>query len=306
MSSPLIALKPLAITDAMLVSSSVPETDYPVYTAGASWNQGDRCIVTTGVHLIYESIYAGSQSGHDPTLAASATYWKKVSATNKFKCFDTSSSTQTVQAGSASYRFTPGQVVNGVVLLNAVGDSARVRMIDPVAGTVYDKTYSMTGVLRKSTPYDWCYSRRKRRSSVVALDLPSYYGADILVDVTAASGNVSIGVLAIGYQQRMGKGVKLGLRGGITDYSDKAVNSYGDMVLNVLGYADKMNLVLVCDNSEIDDIRDQFIELRATPCIYVATELYRSALTFGIYGEFELLIAYQTESEYSVDFKGFT
>lgn len=305
--TPLIIMKPLAIIDAMLVSCNVPETDHAVYAAATSYTKGARCIVTAGdVHKIYESVYAGANVGNDPTLPASASYWKAVSATNRHKCFDTSSSTQTVQAGSASYRIKPGQVINGIFIANCRADSVRIRVIDPTDGTVYDKTTSLAGKLRRASFYDWFFSRSRPKTMLLALDLPPYYGADILIDFTAASGDVAVGVLALGYQQRMGKGVKYGLQGGITDYSTKKTNDYGDVVFNVLGYSDELSFVAVCDNGEIDDFKDQLIELRATPIVVIASDLYRCTVTFGWLGEWRLLIPYPTESEYSITMKGLT
>lgn len=304
MSAPLIAVPPLTIIDARLVSTNVPETDYGVYNPATTYALGARVILTTGVHLVYESVQA-SNLGKDPALATSATWWKKVGATNAWRCLDTKVSTQTVQAGGMSYRFTPGKVVSVVYLGNVQADSVRVRMIDPVAGTVYDKTTSLLGSVRRARPYDWYFSRRVRKTRFLALNLPAYYGADILVDVVAA-GDAAVGVLMLGYPQALGRDVKLGVRVGIDDYSRKIRNDYGDDELVQLAFADRAEFDLVVDNSEIDSLKDQLTDLRATPCLWIGSSLYACTIVFGWYSNFEILIPYNVVSDCNLSLKGLT
>lgn len=213
-----IVVEPLAITESMIVLCDVPETDYAAYSAGTTYALSARVIVVS-THAVYESLQAGNV-GHDPTELGSA-WWIKVSATNRYKSLDTSSTTQAVRTGSMSYRITPGCVVNAVAILNAYADSARIRMVDPIAGTVYDRTISLLGVVGSSSWSAWYFSRRRRKSQAIALDLPNYYGADILIDLVAASGDVRMGILVMGYQRELGRGVQFGVRVGIDDYSKR-------------------------------------------------------------------------------------
>jgi hypothetical protein len=46
-------IRPITITEAMLTSTDVPETDYAAYNAGTTYYEGDRCI---SGHKIYESL----------------------------------------------------------------------------------------------------------------------------------------------------------------------------------------------------------------------------------------------------------
>ena len=49
-------IPPVLITDSILTSSNVAETDYAVWSSGTTYSTGQRVIVTTGVHKIYESL----------------------------------------------------------------------------------------------------------------------------------------------------------------------------------------------------------------------------------------------------------
>lgn len=298
----LVVIPPVAMTDALLVSTDVPEADYAAYSAATTYAKGDR-VIRTGVHKIYESSAAGN-IGNTPET--SPTLWLEVSATNRWRCFDTSNSSRTVKTGGMSYRITPGQVVNSVNVLNAVADTVRIRMIDPAAGTVYDQTTSLLGPLPASSWYSWFYARRNRGSQVVALNLPGYYAADILVDLTVASGNAEMGVLLFGYQQSIGEGIEYGARVGITDYSRKELNDFGDVVFVERAFAKRASFSMKVLNTEIDTLQDFLASLRATPCLIVGTTLYACTVIYGWFGDFEILIAYPTHSDCTLDVKGLT
>jgi hypothetical protein len=301
---PLIKVDPLVVTDAMIVSYDVVETDYAAYAGGTTYAKGDRVIVVAA-HTIYESVQAANV-GHDPVTDTAATWWLKVSKTNRWKCLDGSPSTQTVKAGSMSLRVRPGQVVNSVFVLNALADDVGIRVIDAVAGTVYDKTTSLRGRLPSNSWFDWHFARRIRKTDVVAMDLPNYYGADILVDLTIASGNVAAGVIVMGYQQAVGRGVKLNPRLGITDYSQKSTNKYGDTTLVEGVYAKRAEFAMVVPNAMVDDVFAILAAGRAKPAVYVGSSLYTCTVVYGWPDEFEILIPNNTESDCSLSLKGLT
>lgn len=67
-------IKPVAITDAMLVSSSVPEALVTEYAGGTAYALGDIRGVTVGTaQTVYQSLQAAN-TGHAP--ASSPTWWK--------------------------------------------------------------------------------------------------------------------------------------------------------------------------------------------------------------------------------------
>ena len=48
-------IPPVTITDSILLSSSVPETDYAAWNSGTTYSIGNRVILTS-THKIYESL----------------------------------------------------------------------------------------------------------------------------------------------------------------------------------------------------------------------------------------------------------
>jgi len=301
-----ILVKPVTITDAMLTATDVAEADYAAYNAGTAYALGDRVIVTSaGVHKVYESLQA-SNTGNDPTLAANAAWWIEVGPTNRWKLLDTSHSTQTAQASSMYYTLTPGQVVNAVAALNVVADSVRIRMTDPTDGVVYDQTTTLAGVIPDATWYDYFFGATSPSDQVITLDLPPYAAAEIRVDFAAASGDVSCGVLLLGYQTTLADGIAYGARAGIQDYSRKETNTWGDTVLAQRAYAKRAEWALRVANAQIDAVQRQLVAVRATPCLWIGSELYAITSVFGFYKDFDITISYPTWSDCSLTIEGMT
>lgn len=75
-SADFILLRPLAVTDARLTSTSVPEATVGAYAGGTTYSAGARAGVTTGtVQIVYESLQSAN-TGHTP--ASSPTWWKRL------------------------------------------------------------------------------------------------------------------------------------------------------------------------------------------------------------------------------------
>ena len=69
-------IRPIAITDAKLVSSSVPEAPVAAYVAGTTYALGDQAGVTTGTaQIVYESLQAGNVGN---TPASSPDWWQEL------------------------------------------------------------------------------------------------------------------------------------------------------------------------------------------------------------------------------------
>lgn len=74
MSADFRLIRPVAITDAMLINSTVPETMATAYVPGTTYAAGDRVGVTTGTaQIVYQSLQAGNV-GRTP--ASSPAWWK--------------------------------------------------------------------------------------------------------------------------------------------------------------------------------------------------------------------------------------
>lgn len=304
MTNPLIVVRPVSVTDAMLISTDVTEADYAAWSAVTTYALGDRCIVTADVHLIYESLAAGNLN-HDPVT--DTTNWIEVSPTNRWALFDGSNSTvTTAPSGSMTYTLRPVGGINAFAALNLTGvNTVRVRLTHTTLGTVYDTTTDIS-----STPPDvgwwaWFFGTRTAPSLMVLTDLPGILGCDLIVDFSGTV-DMSVGVVLFGEARSVGVGLLQGARVGIVDYSRKETDTWGNTVLVQRAFAKRANFSIPIMSGQVDSVIDYLATLRAIPCLWIGSGQYASSVVYGFYKAFEVVIAYSTVSDCSLDIEGMT
>lgn len=300
MSQILKVIKSITVTDANLTATSVAEADHATWLVGTTYALGDRVILN---HLIYESLQA-SNTGKAP--ATETLWWAEVSATNRWKLFDLSSTTQTLIDAADYYELTPGQAVNALALVNISGVlTVRVRLTDPSFGVVFDQAADLADVPSESSWYAWFFEPRTEQTQFVVSDLPSYPNATLRVDLTS-SGAAYVGAMVFGTQRSIGMGVQQGLRLGLQDYSRKERNDWGDTVLVQRAYAKRATVSMLLSNAELDNAYNLLVDLRATPCLWLISDNYTSLSLFGFFSNFEITIAYAQYSDVSLDLESLT
>ncbi len=290
---------PLDITDARLVASNVEEDIEPEWSAAHSYAKGARVRVT-GTHTVYEST-AASNTGNPPPLPTS-TWWVPVRPTNRWAAFDGSVSTVTSRKGGIDFTLRPGEIVNTLALLRLNGAAVRVRVIDPNEGTVFDRYTVLQAPPGESTWYAYFFEPIRRRDYHIE-SLPSFGAAEIRVEILDVDV-ASVGVCVIGRAQSIGLGVQAGATIGITDYSRKERDEWGQLKIVPRGYNDRGRFSLVLRPSEVDSTKTLFARYRAVPCLFVASERYQSTVIFGVYRSFEIQIAYASHSLCTIDIEG--
>lgn len=301
MAYPLHIYKPITITPALLTATSVAEADYPEWSAGTTYADGDR-VILAAQHRVYESV-AGGNTGNNPAMS---TQWSEVGPTNLWRMFDLSISTATFVTDADYYEITPGRAIPAVALVNVQGlASVRVRVTDPTFGLVYDQTRSMAALPTEADWWAWFFDERDPPTRIILGDLPSYPAATIRLDF-ATSVTASIGVAVLCTKRAVGLGVQQGASIDIQDYSRKERNEWGDTVLMQRAYARRATLDVFMANAELDSVYNLLVSLRATPCLWVASDR-RDALTlFGFYRDFSINVSYADYSDCSIELEGLT
>lgn len=302
MTAPIGVIKAVKVTDTILHATDVPEDDHPEYSAATPYAKGDRVIVTAN-HKVYESLQ-DTNTGKTPGV--DLTWWAEVSMTNRWKMLDLSSTTETVMGTTAYYEFKPGRAVSAVGFINFRGIStARVRLIDPLFGTVYDRTLNLTASPTTSSWYAWFFEPRTNMLQVTVMDLPSYPNATLRLDFECFSTG-SLGTLVFGISRSFGLGAQYGARLGIQDFSRKERNEWGDTILVQRAFAKRASLSTEIPNSQLDNVFTLLAELRATPCLWIGTDEFQSFNIFGFYNSFEIGVQYSDYSELTIDIEGLT
>lgn len=291
-------ITPTPITDALFTSSTVAETDHAAYNAGTSYALGDRCI-RTSTHRIYESLVAGN-IGNTPET--SPVQWLDVAPTNRWAMFDNLVGTETTSAGSMTVVVAPG-AINSVALLELVGSSVTVSMTSG-GPSVYSATVSLDAS-EVGDYYEYFFAPFVQRSSVVLTDLPPYTNGILTIALSGAPS--AIGLLSVGLSTELG-GAQYGATAGITDYSLKTTDAFGNTTLTQRSYARRASLKLWLTKWQVNSVYRKLADLRATPCVWVGTDEPEldPLVVFGFYKDFQVEVAYHTVSFCTLEIEGLT
>ncbi len=302
MTNPLRILKPLPINDSILTSSSVAENDYAAWNAATAYAVGDRVIRAT-THKIYERIVAGTTATAPESDTAN---WLEISATNRWKMFDAIVSSQTVSASSIVVKFTPGTIHNAVALINLSATSVRIKQTNDTDGVTYDKTISLQAPATRSDWWAHFFEPIFQSKTALALDMPTYgTGTTVEVTIANASDNVAVGGLLLGTAIPIGEmGVNFGAQVGITDYSRKDRNEFGDTVITERAWSKRAQVDLLVPNSQVDAMQSLFASIRATPTLWVGSDDFESLAIYGFYKDFAATIAYPNYSQCHLEIEG--
>lgn len=301
MSEPFFIIEPVPVDDTNFVSSTVPENDFPEFDPATTYNLGDRVIVTTGYHLVYESLENNNLGKFPPDNPLS---WVEVGPTNRWALFDQSGGTVTTGNSPLEFSVT-GDRATSLGLFELQANSVRVRAFNAIEGTYYDKTYILED---KAIVEDWFayfFAKIDQQSELIVTDIPPV--SDSTYTITLESGGeVKVGTFVMGQFETFGF-AEYGVRVGIIDYSRKEVDQFGRATFVQRGFAKRMDVTIWLDRSATDAVQRRLAQLRATPVIWVgANEQYESMTVYGIYRDFSVDIAYPTKSLCTLQIEGLT
>ena len=293
-------IRPVTIDDAVFQSSDVPENDYAAWAGGTTYADGDRVIVTTGYHKIYESQQAAN-TGNDPTTD-DGTWWLEVSSTNRWKMFNAVVQEQTVQATQIDTTLQSPTVVNAIALLNVEATTIEITVTDSVEGVVYDETFNMTSYSGIQDWYAYFFEPIVRENQLAVTDLPPYANADINI-VINANADAKCGAVVIGQFADLGL-AQHGASLSIVDYSVKSTDAEGRVTITEGAYADKMDVDVVLDTSQMGQVKKTLTSLRTTPSVWIAEDGNSDLVIYGYYREFDIILSNPTTSRCSLEIEG--
>ena len=256
-SSTLQLLQPQTINDGVLTSINVLENDQPVWAIGTTYALGARVI---RAHRQWESLIAGNL-GNEPS--ADSTVWLDIGPTNRWAMLDDALGTATTNAGSIVATFDPVAAVTALALLDVSAATVRVQ------APGYDRTIAPTA----------------NPGMAAFLDMPPTTGV-ITVTVSGA-GTVSVGTLMMG--QLVGLGItEASPTAGITDFSRKETDDFGDVTVVERAWAKQMGVRAMLRTDAIDQVFDRIATVRARPCLWVGSEELEALSIYGFFKEFSI------------------
>lgn len=290
------------VTDSTLTSSSVSETDFAAWSSGTTYASGAQVIVTTpNVHKIYKSKSSGN-TGNNPVTDTSFTYWAEEGSTNRWKMFNTTIQQQTEKTGGFNVVITPATIISGLSVLNADCESITVLMVDPVEGTVFNKTYSMISNSGITSWYAYFFTPISRDADLAVIGLPPYANAVITVTFTG-SGLVKCGALVIGVARTIGIS-QYGASFGIMDYSTKTTDSAGNVSILAGSFSDTADVDVIIETTRFAEVKKILTDARSVPSVWVVEENTNGLIIYGYFREFSILMTNPTVSLTTLSIEG--
>lgn len=297
------------------LTSDVPENDYPLWVFDATYAIGARVtqeyedagagtVTVVNTHKIWESVQAanvGKSPKDEPT------WWKEVSPTNRWKMFDLSTGSQTLITAPRYYQISLFRPISSVAFANTKSiASIRVRLTAVNTGVVdFDQTFSLRGAPLAASWWAWTDEERMHKTGLVVNDLPRIALAILRIDIVPIGSDGGIGACLFGRQKSIGTGVHAGAGFGVSDYSRKKKNEYGDVELQQLGYSDTSKYTMDIDNDLLDHTKLWLADLRATPCMWSIRGSFDSSIVYGTYASFDIVVRYAHFAVCNIDIEGF-
>jgi hypothetical protein len=287
-------IKPVTLTDAMLVSSTAPETDYTAWNAATNYTVGTRVLRSvSGVHKNFENLIAGVNATLPELATTGATpRWLDLGANNRWAMFDTKVGTKTSLASPLTVVINPGSIT-GLALLELTGKQAVISVKSATGGTVvYTKTVSLDGTIISSF-YDWFFEDYAQLTDLTLTDLPGQYtSCELTVSITGTS-TVGIGVCHFGKVYAIGS-TQYGASVGIISYSQKTVDAFGNTTVTKRANSKRNTLSLMTAKSDFNRNYRLLASLDGIACIYIGTEAqgYEPLIVYGFYKDFSIVVEY--------------
>lgn len=292
-------IPPITITDAMLHSSTVTEPSTsesanPNY-AGA-WDSGqlysvNQIVLVVSEHRLYQSLQNGN-IGQTPGVTGNETWWLAYGASEQWSVFDSKVGSQaTATGGTITYELDPTPF-DSIALLNLEATSISVTQTD-VGGAGDPIVWTAT-----------TYASGFYTTDVVSIDFSaSYTTPHIVITITHSSGTAKIGEIVIGQKKAIGF-TQYSPTVGITDYSTKETDSFGNFTVLERSYSKRLSCQTTVENTDIDTVYNTLASVRAVPVVWVGSELYSTMIVYGFFKDFTIEIPYPSVSMCSLEIEG--
>ena len=290
-------IDPVTVTDSVLLSSTIPETDYPAWSAAATYAIGDLVMRTT-THRVYVALVAGIDSGTPETTPAR---WKRVGSTNRWRMFDESVGSRSSASGSLTVRLQPGYA-DALALLEMQASTAVVLVSDSTGRVKYARVADLTG-LQVVDWWQYFTAEATPKTSLLLTGLPISSGD--VVDVSLYGSTVELGVLSIGTETKLGL-PQYGLGLGIADYSRKETDEFGETSIVERAFAKRCTLRVAIERDATEKVFTKLAKLRAKNVVWIPSPAsgYEVLSVYGFWKDVRVDVPYPTMNYCSIEIEG--
>lgn len=273
---------------------ATPET----WTAEKTYAAGDIVLYKRG---LYTSMKAAN-TGYIPGTASE--WWSSMGPVNSWATFDSSINTKSAAVDAMEFTLDFSGC-NGLALFGLEGASVTMKLTNSAGNTFLEKTIALTGIDVTSW-FQYFLEPRTPREDVVMTSLPIMAYSRLTLNVNAPGGIARVGHVAIGRIKEIGKS-QYGMENGITDYSRKSTDTFGNTYLSVGKWAKTARMDLHVWNKQYDDVFRTLAKIRATPTVFVGDNSDNGLDSFTVWGfvrDFRMVVEGPLVSQCSLEIQG--
>lgn len=299
-------IKPVTVTNSILTSSNVAETDYSEWSSSTTYADGDNVIVIGTTHKVYESL-VGSNLNNDPTTD-DGTNWLEISATNRWKAFDQKIAAQVSNLNTIEYQFNSANSnITAVSLFGLSGNSVNVTVTDATEGEVYNEDFSLLDNAEIVDWFTYFFAEQGTKTEALFTGIPPYLNSDVEVTITAETGtNAKVGQIVLGFLSNFGL-TTYGTSVGIEDYSRKETDAFGNFIITERAFAKLVDYDVRLETGKARTVQNTLAGFRATPIVYIGSEDEAFAtIVYGFYRRFDITLEGPAYSFAAIEVEGLT
>jgi hypothetical protein len=260
----------------------------------------------TGTYTVSVSQTVSSTTITGNAPVTNETYWARADSTNRWRMFDSSSSSQTANANNIIAAVVLSGVVDAVALMNVECSRATVSLTDSTDGNVYTSEQSGVDNSAISDAWSYCFEPIVRKTDMLFEDLPPYADGWVTVVIESESGETAYcGSCYLGRTLNVGD-TSAGMQLGIQDYSIKAQDDFGNYSITERAFSRKVTMLALMDYTMVDTLHRVLADYRATPCVYIGSSTYGASFVFGFYKDFNIEIPHPENALCSIEIEGLT
>lgn len=277
MTSELKVIKPVAVT---IDSSNVAEDDALAWDAGTTYATGDEVIYD---HAIWRSA-ADSNTGNTPDAATA--FWARLRATNRYRCLDLKQTSPTTNAGTIEMTLVSGGIGDAIAFVGLDASTVEIEVVDDGTTTFGPTTYDLISSENVIDMWSYTYGAFEYEDELI-VSLPIFTGVEINITIDGGAGSASVGEIIAGQTHSLG--ISTADTVGITDYSTKEQDEFGDWTIVEREYSFDHEFQFAFPKEDRRRVNRLMAELRVTPSLFFAAEdnMEFGTTVFGFLGDWE-------------------
>lgn len=280
--------------------ASEPTWWQPIGTAYLAWNSGTAysigAIVTYG-HKLYSAIDAGTNKNPVTETA----YWLETGPSNLWAMFDQKTGTVTTRPLEVNAEIDITGRIDTVALFALNGASVNVTMMDGVT-EVHNQDYSLVSTDGIVDWFSYFFEPIVRKTELLVTGLPNTLDPTLTVSVTDTD-DVSVGALVAGLSREIGA-TQYGAKVGITDFSRKQQDDFGNWYIVERGFSKRGNFTVYVEAPYSDQVFNLLADYRATPVVMIGADDYASTYYYGLLKDWNIELSYPSHHVVTIEMDG--